>query len=81
MLTSTIDDESFGDTLYIIGGFDEREPESRDLLVKSLATYFTNPVQSDPCHQGPFKMVILSRLDNLIQSRLQLFGKDREDLP
>jgi protein SERAC1 len=76
MLMSTIEDESFRDTLCIIDGLDECEPKSRDLLVKCLATYFTIPVQSNPGGQGPFKMVILSRPDNLIQRRLQLFGKD-----
>lgn len=76
MLMITIEDETFRDTLCIIDGLDECEPKSRDLLVKSLATYFSTPVQSGPGHQGPFKMVILSRPDNLIQRRLQLFGKD-----
>jgi len=76
MLMSTIEDGSFRDTLCIIDGLDECEPKSRDLLVKSLATYFTPSVQLDPVHQAPFKMVILSRPDNLIQRRFQLFGKD-----
>ena len=76
MLMSTIEDENLGDTLCIIDGLDECEPKSRDLLVKSLATYFTIPVQPDSGHRAHFKMVILSRPDNLMQRRLQLFGKD-----
>jgi hypothetical protein len=76
MLMSTIEDENLHDTLCIIDGLDECEPKSRDLLVKSLATYFTIPVQPDSDHQAHFKMVILGRPDNLMQRRLQLFGKD-----
>jgi hypothetical protein len=76
MLMSTIEDDNLGDTLCIIDGLDECEPKSRHLLVKSLATYFTIPVQPDSGHRAHFKMVILSRPDNLMQRRLQLFGKD-----
>jgi protein SERAC1 len=75
VLMSTVEDELFRDTICLLDGLDECESKSRDMLVKELAQYFNASPTSNEHRNGLFKIVILSRPDNLIQRRLELSPK------